>query len=144
MVKKEVVPFLLRDGSREEAKKDKSHRRMPKAQESRVAAAIGGLRQPGSGAFDHHKGDVKKSHGDFPLLVECKRTSGQKTLRLDSVWLAKITREAHARASYPALSIEFDEDIVRQLDGSPEATWVALPLSVLRGLLEKAGETVDL
>ena len=141
---RDVVPFLLRPGVEEEVKKKQSHRRKPQAQEKKVASALGGRKQPGSGAFEGHKGDVRKKGGDFPLLVECKRTSGQKTLRVDSNWLAKITSEAHAVNSYPALSIEFDEEIMKAHPGSPESTWVALPLSVLRGILEKAGETVDL
>jgi len=142
---RDVVPFLLRDGSAEEAKKSKSHRRKPKAQEAKVARAIGGRRQPGSGAFDTAKGDVRKSTGDFKLLVECKRTSGHNTIRIHAEWLAKITTEAHTVGSYPALSIEFDDEVVKQLRGGvPEATWVALPLSVIRTLLEKAGEIVEL
>lgn len=139
---KEVVPFYSRDDGAAKLKKRKTNQRKPKEHERRVAAEVGGRKQRGSGAFDD-KGDVARSDRSFPLLVECKRTSGQKTLRLESDWLAKITREAHAINAYPALSIQFDEEIVRVLPGAPEATWVALPLSVLRGLLEKAGEDTD-
>lgn len=139
---KEVLPFLLRSDGEAQNKRRKETRSRPKAQERKVAAAVGGRRQPGSGAFED-KGDVARedrTFQSFPLLVECKRTSDQKTIRIDSEWLSKVTQEAHARGAYPALSIEFDEQIVRALPGAPEATWVALPLSVLRGLLEKAGE----
>ena len=130
--------FSLHLQGMEKCKRAKSLRKKPRKQENRVSGALGGRRQPGSGAFDS-KGDVSTG-GEFPLLVECKRTSGNKTIRVDSAWLAKITREAHAVGSYPALSIEFDQEIVAGLEGSPEATWVALPLSVLRGLLEANGE----
>ena len=137
---KEVVPFLLRSGAEQERKKDQTNRRKPKAQETKVAAQVGGRRQPGSGAFDA-KGDVRKG-GDFPLVVECKRTSGQKSIRLEAEWLAKVTREAHARDAYPALSIEFDDEVTRAMPGAPESTWVALPLTVFRALLERAGEKI--
>lgn len=141
---KDVQPFLLRDGGEAQLRRKKQTGRKPRAHEKTVAEGIGGRRQPGSGASESAKGDVRRDAHEFPLLVECKRTSGQRTLRVDAEWLAKITREAHARGSYPALSIQFDEDIVRALAGSPEATWVALPLSVMRGLLEKAGEDTKL
>jgi len=140
-VAKEVLPFLLRTDGEAQNKRRKETRAKPKAHERKVAAAIGGRRQRGSGAFED-KGDVAREERSFPLLVECKRTSDRKTktIRIDSVWLSKVTQEAHARDAYPALSIEFDDDVVRALPGSPEATWVALPLSVMQGLLEKAGE----
>lgn len=143
MARDPVVPFLLRHDGEAQAKRKKETKRKPKAQERKVAEAVGGRRQRGSGAFED-KGDVAREERSFPLLVECKRTSGHKTIRIDSEWLSKVTQEAHARDAYPALSIEFDEEIVRALPGAPEATWVALPLSVMRGLLEKAGEDGDL
>ncbi len=138
-----VVPFLMRDGAEAAVRKKKSNHRKPKAHEKKVATALGGRKQPGSGAFDD-KADVQKHGGGFPLLVECKRTSGQKSIRLEAEWLSKVTQEAHARGSYPALSIQFDDEIMNKMQGLPEATWVALPMSVLRGLLEAAGEVVDL
>jgi len=139
MAKDGPVPFLLRAGSEQERKKDKTNRRKPKAHEQKVAAAVGGRRQPGSGAFDA-KGDVRAgAGGEFPLVIECKRTSGQKSIRVEAEWLAKVTREAHARDSYPALSIEFDDEVMRGMSGAPEATWVALPLTAFQALLERAG-----
>jgi Holliday junction resolvase len=137
MAKDGPVPFLLRDGSEKERKKDKTNRRKPKAQERKVAAAVGGKRQPGSGAFEA-KGDVR-SAGEFPMVIECKRTSGQKSIRVEAEWLAKVTREAHAQGSYPGLSIEFDDEVMSGFPGKPEATWMALPLTVFQELLERAG-----
>lgn len=143
MVGKEVLPFLLRSDGEAKLQRRKHTGRKPKAHEKKVAEGIGGRRQPGSGAFED-KADVRRESESFPLIVECKRTSGHRTIRIDAEWLAKVTREAHARGAYPALSIQFDDAIVRALAGSPEATWVALPLTVLQGLLEKAGEDTKL
>lgn len=137
------LPPLLREGGMEERKKAKSHRRKPKAQERKVASAIGGRIQPGSGAFESHKGDALREGGKFPLLVECKRTTGNASLSVKAEWLGKITREALAKDRYPALSIEFDAEVMAaEAQGrmAAETTWVALPLSTLRALLEELGE----
>lgn len=133
---KDLRPPLLREGGMEERKKSKTNRHKPKRHEQRVAAAVGGSRQPGSGAFEGAKGDVRRDHIGFPLLVECKRTSGQKSLRVEAAWLDKISREASGQNKYPALSIEFDEAEVV----AAEATWVAVPLTVFRAMLEALGE----
>lgn len=139
------LPPLLREGASEERKKAKSHRRKPKAHERKVASAIGGRIQPGSGAFDSHKGDALREGGKFPLLVECKRTSEQKTLSVKAEWLGKITREAMSRNRYPALSIEFDDEVMAAEAAGrvpAETTWIALPMSVFRALFEELGEEV--
>lgn len=138
------MPPLLRgdDGKRKQA-----HHKRPKAQERKVAAAVGGSRQPGSGAFPGFKGDVRRtgSADGFPLLVECKRTMGKQSLRLEARHLIKITNEAMAVQAWPALDIQFDKEVMLRLaretgklPGSSD--WVAIPLDLLQLMLEQLGE----
>ena len=100
----------------------------PKVQENRVAREVGGKRQPGSGSSVYAKGDVDAN--DF--LIECKQTKN-KSIRIESKWLAKISREAFAVGKDPALSI----DIKGQEDEFCERDWVAIPMSVFKRLLIK-------
>ncbi len=65
-------------------------KRQSKLQERRVAEELGGSVQPGSGAPDFYKGDVRKA-GD--IRVECK-TTGSKAYRLTQAELLKIQTEA--------------------------------------------------
>lgn len=137
------LPPLLREGGMEQRKKDKSHRRKPKAHERKVADTLGGRIQPGSGAFDSHKGDALRAGGKFPILAECKRTSGHASLSVKAEWLGKITREALAKNRYPALSIQFDDEVMQAEAGGQvpgETTWIAFPESVVRALFEELGE----
>lgn len=139
------LPPLLQEDGLEKRKKAHSHRRAPKAHEKRVAASIGGRTQPGSGAFDSHKGDALRTGGKFPTLVECKRTTGHASLSVKAEWLGKITREALAKGRYPGFSFEFDEAIMRaEADGRivAETTWIAFPESVVRALFEELGEEI--
>lgn len=140
------MPPLLRgdDGKRKQA-----HHKRPKAQEKKVATAIGGRRQPGSGAFPGFKGDVRRTGdfggGGFPLLVECKRTMGKQSLRLELKHLIKITNEASGARAWPALDIQFDKEVVmrlaREMGKLPASTdWVAIPLDLLQLMLEQLGE----
>jgi len=136
------VPPLLQDPA-VTGKRDATIRK-PRQQEKTVAAAVGGRRQPGSGAFSGLKGDVRRS-GQFPMLVECKRVSGQESIRVEMKVLAKIAAEAADRGASPALSIQFDEDVARKLSlrlGFPpmSADWIAVPLFVFRAMLEALGE----
>lgn len=105
---------------------------------------MGGRRQPGSGAFSGLKGDVRRT-GRFPMLVECKRVSGQESIRIELRYLVKITDEALAKGAHPALAFQFDEPVVKsmvlRLDAAPtSADWVAVPLSTFRSMLEALGE----
>lgn len=71
-------------------------------QETRVAADLGGRRQPGSGSQWHSKGDVSTP----TYLVECKQTDkGSYGLKLDT--LRKIEREAAAAGKEPLFQVEF-------------------------------------
>jgi len=137
------IPSLLRDRSDE--KRREAHHRRPKAQEKKVAKAVGGSRRPGSGAFDGLKGDVLRSDKSFPLLVECKRSMGKQSIRLEASHLTKISAEAMGSGSYPALSVQFDEEVMRAIavaDQRPVASadWIAVPLHVFQAMLEALGE----
>jgi len=125
------IPPYLRDGWASSRKKQ-TNLKKPKAHEKRVESAIGGRRQPGSGAFDEAKGDVCSQK----LLVECKRTV-KKSLSVQASWLTKISREARSEGKLPALSIEFEQDVV---GAGTEATWIAVPLKVFERLLEESDE----
>jgi hypothetical protein len=98
-----------------------------KGQESRVASQVGGKRQPGSGASDYAKGDVKQEK----FLIECKMTQAG-SIRVTGKWLSKISREAVAAGRKPALSIE----IQGHDDPMMERDWVMVPKSVFKMLID--------
>jgi hypothetical protein len=133
--------------------KKKTHQKKPKAQEKKTAKAVGGRRQPGSGSLSHAKGDVKRE-GDFALLVENKRVDYKRgtkkglSIGVKAEWLGKITREAFDENASPALAIQFDDEVMRQETRrhgvTVETDWIALPLPVLKRLLERLGEDVEL
>jgi Holliday junction resolvase len=142
MTEKNKLPPLLQDEA--EQRRRETHHRRPKKQERKVAKAVSGRRQPGSGAFEGHKGDVRRDDAGFPLLVECKRTE-KLSFRLEVSHLTKITNEALTGGRHPALAIQFDEQIVRGVAGhrgeDPASTdWVAVPLSTFQAMLEALGE----
>lgn len=123
--------------------KKRSHQWRPKAQERKVAEAIGATRVRGSGAGEE-KGDVSME-GTFPLRVECKRSSGKESIRLQASHLTKISGEAFAQDQYPALDLQFDREVMervaRKMGKMPADTdWIAIPLSLFRLMLEALGE----
>ncbi len=70
--------------------------------EAQFAKQVGGQRQPASGAFNGHKGDVKTA--DF--LFEHKET-GRESYSVTLQTLAKLTTESLAAGRRPALVIKF-------------------------------------
>lgn len=98
----------------------------PTAHESRIAAAVGGQRVPGSGASMYAKGDVRQA--DF--LIECK-LSAHASLAVKQAWLEKITAEAEAIGKVPALAIEIQGGDRRLA----ERDWIMVPRSVFERLL---------
>jgi hypothetical protein len=80
----------------------KRNRRISIEQEDKVAAAIGGRRQPASGAIEGMEGDVRKIG---VVRVECKWTHAA-SYKLDLSTLTKIEREA-GRNEVPALVLSF-------------------------------------
>jgi len=142
------LPPLLQDEG--EQRKRESNYRRPKKQEKKVAKAVGGRRQPGSGAFGAHKGDVKRDDNEFPLLVECKRSMGKRSIRLELHHLTKITTEALETGKHPALAIQFDAEVVREVaaargEEAASEDWIAVPLMTFQAMLEGLGaEGVEL
>lgn len=135
--------------SKEGQKKRRVHQKKPKAQERRVAASVGGRRQGGSGALPEAKGDVRR-WGDFGLLVEAKRvefdprTGRGQSIGVKAEWLTKITAEAYEQNVEPALAIQFDDAVMTKLQRHGVRTstdWIAMPLSVLKRLLERLDES---
>ena len=139
------LPPLLRGdaGSAERGRKQSNHKR-PKAQERRVAEAVGGRRVAGSGSGEE-KGDVSRQSASFPLRVECKRSMGKESIPLKASHLTKITAEAVAVGAFPALSVQFDKEVMERVaraGGRMPASedWIAVPLVVFQAMLESLGE----
>ena len=79
-------------------------KRKSQLQERRVAKDIGGHVQPGSGAPEFYKGDVRQ---DQQLRVECKTTSSQ-AYHVRLMDLEKIKSEAlRGGDPYWAMQVEF-------------------------------------
>lgn len=101
----------------------------PDAQEYRIARSLrGGHRQPGSGASDYARGDVKTPE----FLIECKLTAAE-SIRVERGWLAKITRQANSAGKLPALAFEIQGGAN---DPLLERDWIAVPKSVFKKLTE--------
>lgn len=83
----------------------KSTRSVSKKMESRVAKALGGRRQPNSGATLFAKGDV--IHPEF--LIECKTSMTEKqSVSIKREWIDKLREEAFAvNRPYYALAFNF-------------------------------------
>jgi len=96
-------------------------------QEKRIAKELDGKTQPGSGAFENYKGDVKTQ--DY--LMEAKRTD-KNSITVKAEWLAKIDHEAINAGKKPALVIE-----IGGMNGFTENEWVAVPMSEFKKLTQK-------
>jgi hypothetical protein len=143
-------PPLRGAHTREDADRRRCHQKAPKAHEESTAKALGGRRQSGSGSQYHAKGDVADVDGGrFDFHGECKTTEG-KSLRLEALWLNKITSEAADLFKYPFLAIRFRKRVLDELTstmwrklGKPVTTaeqdWVAVPRSVFVKMLEELG-----
>lgn len=137
-------PPLLRPDGEQDRKHRESHHRRPRDQEKGVAAAVGGRKTRGSGSAED-KGDVDRPDAGFPLKVECKRSMGKQSIRLEAAHLAKISSEAMAVGAFPALDLQFDQEVMDRLaraqGRAPAATdWIAVPLPVFQAMLEALGE----
>lgn len=102
----------------------------PTDQEHRVARAVRGRRQRGSGASMYAKGDVVAPQ----FLLECKRTV-HASLSIKKAWLDKIAAEAAAAGKEPALAIEIAGGTD---DAHGERDWVCVPLRIFRKLTGEA------
>ncbi len=75
-----------------------------RAQESTIAASVGGRVQVASGARPHLKGDVAAKD----LLIECKRTD-KASYRLQLDELLKIKLEAILANKRPAMAVQIQD-----------------------------------
>ena len=84
---------------------NKPTRYYSKQQEKKVAKAVGGKRQPNSGATPFYKGDIVTQD----WLIECKtKTADCKSFTIKEDWLLKNEEEAFAMGGkYPALCFDF-------------------------------------
>jgi Holliday junction resolvase len=95
-------------------------------QETRLAKASGGRKQPRSGAGPVEKADVKGAH-DGELLIEAKSTIHQ-SISVKVEYLEKVTHQAAALHRKPALAITFQD----MPPGVPQ-DWIMVPKDVLLG-----------
>lgn len=97
-----------------------------KQHEERIAQALGGRRQPGSGNKLGRQGDV--DHPD--LYVEAKSTT-KESLRLRAEWLVTAAGRAFMHRKKPVVALSFE--------ALPESRrdWVVIPLSHFIELLER-------
>lgn len=103
------------------AKRDSGHH--GRKAEGSLAKRLQGSLQPGSGALDGAKGDVKKDTSSFSFLIESKATKG-KSMTLQQDWLLKVYQEALESNRTPALAFTFTRD-----NGASEKRdrWIAVP-----------------
>lgn len=87
--------------------------------EKRSAKRLGVRAQPGSGATEGAKGDIKLP----TLLVECKSTQ-KESFSLKREWLHKIYKEAREVNREPVLQIMFVDNMGRAED---QDDWVVIP-----------------
>ena len=99
--------------------------------EKRVATSLAARLTPASGAMRGAKSDMKKKVGDRKFQIESKATK-TATLAVDLGWLVKVTEEAQATGSIPALTMSFVGE-----DGKsrPKGDWVALPIWAFQELI---------
>lgn len=106
-------------------------RKASQRQERRIAEAVGGRTQPGSGNQPGAKGDVRK-RGEF--RIEAK-TSFSNQYILTRSTLDKIRGECD-RAEKPALVLDFADKIThRRLD-----SWTVIPTSHWETLINAPGQ----
>jgi len=120
--------------------------RKPRKHEKLTAECLGGQTQPGSGAKEGFKGDVRGVGTPFvDFLVECKRTEGF-SIRILVKWLNKITTEAGIDKE-PALAIQFEPTVLKMATEhgqiTAESEWIAVPQSVFTRMLNALNESKE-
>lgn len=101
--------------------------------EKRVATSLAARLTPASGAMRGAKSDMKKKAGDRKFQIESKATKNA-ILGVDLGWLVKVTEEAQATGSIPALTMSF---VAEDGKSRPKGDWVALPLWAFHEILEE-------
>lgn len=92
---------------------------------------MGGTLQPGSGALDGAKADVKKDTQAYSILMESKATKGA-SITLQKDWLAKVYQEALEANRVPALAFAFTSDSGAS---AKKDRWVAVPEHIFQQLI---------
>lgn len=95
-----------------------------KSHENRIAKAVNGKKQAGSGNNDYKKGDVDSKS----FLIECKTTK-YKSMSVKAQWLDKISDEALMEQKHPALAVQMKTK-------RAEKDWIMIPLSVFQKIKE--------
>ena len=111
--------------------KDKS--RLP--QEDRLEKKLGrsARRQPGSGNQPHSPGDFDFIQPES-FLADGKTTIEGQSVRVETAWLRKVSREARGFRKTGMIILGFES-----LGPPTERDWALVPLSKLLVLLEAAG-----
>ena len=112
------------------SKKNKSVKSKANEHEKVLAKKLNGVRQPCSGAFGGHKGDIKLKH----FLLDSKETEAAM-INVYGKDLTKITREAMGEGKYPAIVLT-----VKQVADITEEEWVAIPISVFSHMVDRQQE----
>lgn len=99
--------------------------------EKRVATSLAARLTPASGAMRGAKSDMKKKAGDRKFQIESKATKNA-TLGVDLGWLVKVTEEAQATGSIPALTMSFVDEHGKS---KPKGDWVAIPMWAFQELI---------
>ena len=99
--------------------------------EKRVATSLAARLTPASGAMRGAKSDMKKKVGGRKFQIESKATK-TATMAVDLGWLVKVTEEAQATGSIPALTMSF---VAEDGKSRPKGDWVALPMWAFQELI---------
>jgi hypothetical protein len=120
----ELSPVQPRQGATDSQKRSRK-------QEKRAALREGGRRQPGSGAAEGFKGDVRAA-GKY--RGECKLTRAA-SYRLKLEDLTKLEQQA-TKSELPVFEIEFQ-------GVNPHKSYVVMPLWVYETLMSESGRRDD-
>jgi hypothetical protein len=113
----------------------KRQRRSSRRQEDSIAERLGGRRQPGSGAIEGVKGDVKV---EGKYRIEAKHTK-QKSYRVTREELNKIRGECEGTET-PLFVIDF----VDPSTGRSPDRWVLMPFHRFEQMDEQADDAADI
>lgn len=118
---KEIVSGL---GSK---KRTQSQKAAVNDHEREIAETLGGVRQPGSGAFGGKKNDVRLDR----FLLDSKETIHGE-IKVGGAELAKVCHHAAESQLYPGLVLT----LKGKLAATTPSEWVAIPLSVFAEMVQ--------
>ena len=101
--------------------------------EKRVSKSMASQLMPASGAMRGAKSDAQLKTASYKFQIESKATTNL-TMGLEYGWLRKITSEAMACSTYPAITLSFVDG---EGKAKPQGDWVAIPLWLFQELTEK-------